>query len=52
MLAGVGAGVFASVEEAAGLLPPGRAVAPVLQPAERERQRERWRAFVQAAGRL
>ena len=52
MLAGVGAGVFAGVEEAAELLPPGRAVAPVLEAGERMRARERWRAFVQATAGL
>ena len=52
MLAGVGAGMFASVEEAAERLPRGRVVAPRVDANERSRQRERWRAFVQAAGRL
>jgi glycerol kinase len=52
MLAGVGAGVFASVEEAAELLPDTRAVAPETAPDERSRQRERWRAFVDASARL
>lgn len=52
MLAGVGAGVFASVEEAAELLPPGRVVVPVVQAGERTRGRERWRAFVQATAGL
>ena len=52
MLAGVGAGMFASVEEAAERLPRGRVVAPRIDANERSRQRERWRAFVQAAGRL
>ena len=49
MLAGVGAGVFSSVEQAAERLPPGRVVTPrVDDPRERARAaRERWRAFVQ-----
>jgi glycerol kinase len=52
MLAGVGAGVFASVEDAAQRLPPGRAIEPVLGAAERLAQRQRWRAFVQAGAGL
>jgi glycerol kinase len=52
MLAGVGAGVFTSVEEAARLLPEGRTIAPTIDPGERSRRRERWRAFVQASARL
>jgi glycerol kinase len=52
MLAGVGAGVFASVEEAARLLPEARVVNPTVDPAERSRCRERWRAFVEASARL
>jgi glycerol kinase len=52
MLAGVGAGVFASVEDAARLLPKARTVQPTVEPAERARRRERWRAFVQASAGL
>ena len=52
MLAGVGAGVFTSVEQAARLLPQGRTVAPTIGPDERSRRRERWRAFVQDSSRL
>jgi glycerol kinase len=46
MLAGVGAGVFTSVEQAARLLPQGRTVAPTVGSTERSRRRERWRTFV------
>jgi len=52
MLAGVGAGVFASVEEAAGRLPPGRVIEPRSTPRERSLRRARWRAFVEAGARL
>jgi glycerol kinase len=52
MLAGVGAGMFATVEDAARRLPQGRVVSPRAGAAERPRRRERWRAFVQASGRL
>ncbi len=52
MLAGVGAGVFASVEETAQRLPPGRTIEPVLGAAERLTQRERWHTFVQASAGL
>jgi glycerol kinase len=52
MLAGVGAGVFTSVEQAAKLLPQARTVSPIVDPAERSRRRERWRAFVQDSARL
>jgi glycerol kinase len=52
MLAGVGVGVFASVEEAAGKLPETRTVTPGTGPDERSRQRGRWRAFVDASARL
>jgi glycerol kinase len=47
LLAGVGAGMFASVEDAAQRLPLGRVVTPVVDPQERERRRERWRSFVE-----
>jgi glycerol kinase len=52
MLAGVGAGVFASVEDAAQRLPRGRVIEPASGAPERLAQRERWRAFVQAAAAL
>lgn len=52
MLAGVGAGVFSSVEDAARRLPPGRIVTPRADPGRRSAQRERWRAFVEASARL
>jgi glycerol kinase len=52
MLAGVGAGLFASVDDAAGRLPSGRLVTPSAAPRERARRRELWRAFVDAGARL
>jgi len=52
MLAGVGAGVFASVEDAAKRLPRGRVVKPTSTAAERAAQRERWRRFVTASSAL
>jgi glycerol kinase len=52
MLAGVGAGLFASVEDAARRLPSGRLVTPSAAPRERARRRELWRAFVDAGARL
>jgi glycerol kinase len=52
LLAGVGAGLFSSVEDAARHLPPGRVVAPDADAGERSSQRERWRAFVQSAADL
>ncbi len=52
LLAGVGAGVFASVEEGAALLPSRRTVLPTLDAGARLEQRERWRAFVAVAGEL
>jgi glycerol kinase len=52
MLAGVGAGLFASVEHAAEHLPRGRVVEPCLDPRERSRRRARWLAFVEASARL
>jgi glycerol kinase len=52
MLAGVGAGAFADVQEAARLLPPRRVVTPTGDPGERSRRREHWRAFVEASARL
>ncbi len=52
MLAGVGAGVFANLEEAARHLPPGRAVEPRAPARERAAAHLRWRAFVQASADL
>jgi glycerol kinase len=52
MLAGVGAGVFQSVEQAAERLPQGRVVAPRADPRERPQRRARWLEFVDAAARL
>jgi glycerol kinase len=52
MLAGVGAGMFESVEDAARRLPPGRLIRPRVERRERTRQRELWRSFVQAAAEL
>ncbi len=52
MLAGVGAGVFASVEDAAERLSQGRVVEPGSDPTERSLARARWLEFVQAAARL
>jgi glycerol kinase len=52
MLAGVGAGVFAGVEEAAELLPASETVTPRADQAEHLAARERWRAFVQASASL
>ncbi|MGD0452150.1 MAG: FGGY-family carbohydrate kinase, partial [Solirubrobacteraceae bacterium] len=49
MLAGVGAGVFSSVEDAARRLPQGRVVEPRGDPRERAARHERWRTFVQAS---
>jgi glycerol kinase len=52
MLAGVGAGVYASVEDAAQLLPRGRVIAAGVEVEARQRSRERWREFVERAARL
>ena len=52
MLAGVGAGAFSSVEEAAGLLADGRRITPRLTDQERLSRREDWRRFVELAGSL
>jgi len=49
MLAGVGAGVFAGVQDAATRLPRGRTVRPRVDAEQRRRERERWRAFVQGS---
>ena len=52
MLAGVGAGVFESVEQAASGLAPERTVLPRADPAERERRRAAWREFLALAAQL
>jgi glycerol kinase len=52
MLAGVGAGVFASVEEAALCLPEGRVIEPRTDAGGRALAHERWRAFVAASADL
>jgi glycerol kinase len=52
MLAGVGAGVFAGVEEAAIALAPGRVVEPRLSASARTAGHKRWRAFVRAGADL
>ncbi|HEY4427240.1 MAG TPA: FGGY family carbohydrate kinase [Solirubrobacteraceae bacterium] len=52
MLAGVGAGVFGSVEDAARLLPDGGVVSPGPAGEEHLAGRERWRAFVAASAAL
>jgi glycerol kinase len=52
MLAGVGAGVFASVEAAAEQLVTGHAVLPSGRPQEHAARRTRWLAFVQASAGL
>jgi glycerol kinase len=52
MLAGVGAGVFESVEEAARCLPRGRIVDPGAGAGGRLAGRERWCAFVEASSEL
>jgi glycerol kinase len=52
MLAGVGAGVFASVEEAAQRLPQGRVVKPSLDSLTRLSERKRWRTFVEVSAGL
>jgi glycerol kinase len=49
MLAGVGAGVFSSVDAAAQRLPQGRLVGPCIDSQEHLAQRARWRAFVRAS---
>jgi glycerol kinase len=52
LLAGVGAGVFGSVEQAAQLIGAGRTLLPRTDEAERQRARERWREFVEASSAL
>jgi glycerol kinase len=52
LLAGVGVGLFTGIGDAVQHLPEGRVVAPHADASERSPQRERWRAFVQAAASL
>jgi glycerol kinase len=52
MLAGVGAGMFGGLDDAAARLAPGRVVTPRVDDDERSRSRERWRAFVRASAAL
>jgi glycerol kinase len=54
MLAGVGAGVYDGVREAADHIPQGRTVAPgaAFDQDRRADERERWRAFVRAGAEL
>jgi glycerol kinase len=52
MLAAVGAGLYASVEDAAQMLPRGRVIAGSAEPPAHRRSRERWREFVERAAQL
>ncbi len=52
LLAGVGAGLFTSIEDGVARLPRGRVVEPRAKADERAAERERWRAFVRAAAEL
>ena len=52
MLAGVGAGVFASLEQAAMHLPQPRLVTPQIDERERLARRERWRSFVRLSAQI
>ena len=52
VLAGVGAGVFDSLEQAAELLPVDRTVEPQRDDAWRSSEHEAWQTFVQAAAAL
>jgi len=52
MLAGVGAGVFDSIDHAAQLLPSGETVNPSEAVTDRVEQRARWQSFVSAGARL
>jgi hypothetical protein len=52
MLAGVGGGIFESVEQAAAKLAPARTVLPRAAAEERDRARRRWRQFVASASLL
>lgn len=52
MLAGVGAGVFESVGDAAERLPRGRTISPRSGAAQRAGERARWREFVERSSQL
>ncbi len=52
LLAGVGAGLFESVEQAAQGIAPDRVVTPRVDERERAAERRRWRSFVSAAAAL
>jgi glycerol kinase len=52
MLAGVGAGIFDSVEQAASRVTPERIIRPRADAAERERRRAAWREFLALAAQL
>jgi glycerol kinase len=52
MLAGVGAGMFESVEQAAERLPRRSEIIPCMSAQERSRRRDRWRGFVAASAQL
>lgn len=52
MLAGVGAGAFPSIEEAAQRLPPGRLIGPCVDQSGHFAGHARWRAFVHASASL
>jgi glycerol kinase len=52
LLAGVGGGVFATVQDGAALLPARRTVEPRITAQERMLRRERWRAFATGAAAL
>jgi glycerol kinase len=52
LLAGIGAGVFPSLQEAVTHLPGERIVSPASDPADRRADRERWRQFVTVSSRL
>jgi glycerol kinase len=48
-LALVGAGVLGDVAQLDALIAPGERILPALEPAQRQRQREEWRAFAEQA---
>jgi glycerol kinase len=52
LLAGLGAGTFTSLREAAAHLPRERIVSPASDPAGRRAARDRWRQFVTVSSRL
>jgi glycerol kinase len=52
LLAGVGGGVFASIEDAATRLPQGSVTEPRGDQRERSAQRGHWRAFIRASAEL